>query len=487
MIHSLPTISTVHGVFTVVIEQYASVLVTTPTIQTILSIGKRRSCAFITATDQEIGRLTLKLRDDDAQFWYELLASSTYTEVCYNIQIKITLTEGATERYFFYGFPLRNGIKWTTHYIGTNRIRTCELTIVEASRAIFDGSVETWLEIVQGEAIGTSASVTYEPSKVMSVRGVFAALIYAGGLNAAFDKGDVSFVYGTQDLKFGIADNNVGELYIATELFDVGPTEYFDSSVPATSFYHYYSTIKDLMADLLHNFGLVFQVYYDLANSRYKGKIIQCRRAYTTDLSFSGREKIEDETTASELLISGTRFTQLTDDAKFAWASSVAFDPYVIAVTAPPSNISFDLDYKTIFSQAPIATNPGSTGKELFYSATEIETSDAPPVLVVGTSNYYSYRQEADQSVSSSATTIVERMMSGYYLNQLGIQWKKFSHNYGKITASENGGGETFSVVDMLKRRSINDDADTLNYLANLVEMDSESAEVKIDWIQEEL
>ena len=493
MSYSLPSISTVNGTFNITINTVISGL-TAPTFNTIRSIGKMSRKAYVTATEQEIGRLALEIEDDYSVhaegFWAKLFGSSSSFSFA-DIELQITLTEGVTERYYFFGNPSRGQLNWSTFYKGATRIRSAKLELVESLGKIFTVDTTDWMTEVTNNALTTNTTTLHLPLKVMSVRGLFSAMLSASNLNPTYDRDDTTFQYGVQDFKFNspASDFTIGQLYVATELYETTVTSYYDIGAASGRLYDYYKTLQPLLGAMLNNFAVKMRIYYDLGTSRYKIVLLQQNRAYTTTLSFSTRMKIEDQGYAVQALSDAAKTRYLTDSTLFAWCSK-KYTEINMVTTEPPSYVSIDMDMVTPFNIHPGSGGgaPGTYGNWLYGQATEHENLDAPPVEIDSV-EYFPYDTETPILLNTAADPLrLEQALSGYAIHRNWYPaWRRFLCTYGKITASEGGGGETFSVVDILKRQSIDDEVVTKNYFANSVDIDSDKSETTVEWIQETL
>jgi hypothetical protein len=489
MAYSLPSISTVNGTFAISIQTDIAGL-TAPTTQTVKSLGTRKHTAFITPSEQEVGSCTIELSEDystHSEGFYFKLFSESAAEDQSDIEFRIIFTPtGGSEAYWFFGFALPENTRWETLYIGAKRLRIIQLTLVESIVKIFKIDVPTWMDEVSNNAILTNAAVTYEPSYAISIRGLFSAMLSASALNASYDRDDTTFQYGTADLiwDYNAGAFDVSQLYVATQLVDVGELTYFDTAAASERLQDYYGTIEQLLGDLLKNFGCVLGFSYDLDTSRYKFILLQNWRAYSTALTFNTPKK-ESFSKSKAFVIDAVKVVQLTDTTKLSWVSRKYTSLTDVPTTEPPNYVQFEISFATPFNiMAFTGGDPGTKGNVLYGKSTELETGEASPTEIGNVKAWcYWITQYAEFSAIGSAVRM-EGALALYYGRRLFYPFRMITCTYGTLNPLSSG---TFSDITLNKRTSINDDVDTRDFYINTVKFDVENSEVEIEWLQENI
>jgi hypothetical protein len=490
--YTLPPIQTVHGIVAMSINSSVAGL-SAPTGQVLTSLGTLTMAAVVNLQNQELATLAVQLRETDDGFFHSILQATTFDDSGHTIYdspvFLFTLDEGSGAKFLFAGIPDRTTFIERAHYVsGTDRVRMMDLTLVSAVKKIFDLKTSDWMSEVNANSLTTNATEMNAPYKVMSVRGLFSAMLSKSGLNPTYNRDDTVFVYGTQDITFksGAGNYHVGQLYVATKFvsqdipFVVAYTDFFYPDGVA-ALHTYYYTIKAMLGDLTRNFCVKLFFSYDPVTQRYKFELRQNWRTYTSLLSFGSRLKGEEFGSDADSLITGARASQLAGTQTFFWFSSEHYPGIGGSQAEPPSYVTLDFDTRNVFNIIP---NPatGGDGRVLYASASEIIEGGAAPAIV-DDCTYYDYWANV-VSATSSTNERLENAVAGYHFNHMHFEWKKCIATYAKIVASE-GGGDTFEVVQPQKRTTLNDGLGARNYWCNRVEIDLNAAELKIEWIQE--
>lgn len=482
--YPLPSLVTVDGTYS--FELYSATAgLTVPTIQTIKSITPLKESANVIVGTSEITNVQIEFRDDDSTysqgFWFKQFKVETW--------LRIYLDEGAGDTFFFFGMidTLSPGsIDWQESYLGANRIRTATVTFLSIARKVFDMEIDDWIAEVLANDEETTNSDQAAVSSVISVPGLFAALLSGSGLNPSYDVADVSLVYGSAtDFTWGegVGDYRADEIYVPTEyIVSTGPTVtsptvYFDTSsanclsvqLDGTG---YYSEMGALVKDILFNFGLQMRMDYDTVGDRHLIQLMHRHDVYTGTLDFSNREKASSGFGASKLLLDSVRASDLMDDTKFIWISK-KYCRFSSPAT-PPNRVKFDVDQQIPFIIDDTALGEGN--HSLYYWAGT--GNDA--VFITGCKYY-------DGPIGGAAFDDPLKMQGSAadYLYQMFSENKgTVTRRYGQMTA-DAGSGETHTAVGIMRRVEINDLDSTVTYFANTVTKDPVTHEIEVEWIEE--
>jgi hypothetical protein len=568
---SFPHIETVHGSFRLeVVSEFDGLAA--PAIQTVLSPGKISKNAFVTLNEQEIGQLQLLLREDYSDpavpegFWFKIF--SGYHEV------RLFLVEtDDTYLHWFTGIIDQPTSDWDTwSLIDGKRIRTPNVTLLSTLSKIFDPTIITVASYV-AEVIANSISVIPEAgvekfNYVISVRGLFACLLSASGLNSSYSRDDASFLFGVDYDLFYMSQmsppdeshsHHLGHLYVPIKIDDGGTTfllDYWDQ-YDESYLNLKYNSIQDMISAFIQNWGIRLSIYFDYDAGRYRIQLRQNWRTFSGTQAFATEALSEKQTNATDVLVGdwakasqlttpdnmvfskdGTVIVAYTDStaglsyaAQHIYRSSgnfatdgwtvrakgkivgtsgnngIAFTvqavgPADMTVTSQnglasgsgaadvllqtdPDGVSFDMEVVLPFN-IPYAPVNYEHANCMLGSNTEIESGDAcPPVIVDLAWWNYAATSRPGTATRTGYPLKMEEAIAGYNCARFSYKyWRKFIHTYGHITAND-GGGLTFADVDMQKRRTIDDNQVTKNYFANKVDIDPDTSELTIEWVQE--
>jgi hypothetical protein len=518
--YTLPSILTIHGTFNVVIRTFDDALVglTPPTIQTMKSLGTLTKNPHTTVEQQQIDTLGIQVRDDYTVyaigFWYKVFHATIPSE------LRITLIEGATELYYFFGTIDTLNSNWKSYYVaddGITRIRCADLTLLSSISKIYDLTVADYVTAV----VANSLSVTHIPgttffTKIISINALFATLLDASGLNPTHAVSDVEFVFGDSSLDLQYTDEadftgniyGLHQLYVPVEFVTVGLCNYWRLATPETCLTNYYSSIQALISAMLKNFGVTMSIKYVLGvTNRYRIQLKQNWRAKNPHLlTMATAVKSEEYSFGSDLVGDAARATQLIsapghvsgDPAQFVWMSAKYSDRNAV-YTEPPNNVSMDFDvtlpfqiYTQYQGYATVFDDPDLIQRGDFLLCNNGDPAGNPNYVV--NARFYSYLTASYIEVVTPTPLSVKmcHLIAGYNCFRFssvasGIRFKKFSNTYGHITAAEDAGAQTFEAVDGMARIEIDDGLGSKNYFANKIGIDPSASELKIEWIQEEL
>jgi hypothetical protein len=474
--YDLPDLSTIAGTFRIsLFSEFAGL--TKPTIQTVVEIGDLEESAAIGVAIQQLSTLSITLRDDystytDYGFWFKVLSGETH--------IRLYLNQGGSDLFYFYGTVQPETVSWGERFInhpdypGTQkRLRTVSFDLVSIALKMFDTPTVDWETEVVDNSINTGREDSNSPSFKISVMGLFSAMLSASELNSSYSLADTSFVYNTADLVYnpGGGDRILSDLSVAVKIFVGGggqaTTEYFSGPNSLSSTY---ATLKDLLVNLLPNFGVVLRMTYDIPTERHLIQLIQRGRAYPTTLDFENREKKSTIRKSTDLLGDAIKVTFLRDTAKFVWFSKKYVDGFSQA--EPPNYVDFDVQYETIFIvDGPIT---GTTvSRTLFFVSGTSWTS-------IQSIKYWNY--DSDAYVTSTATNEMEEAVAGYLYYRFTFIYSSIMRTYSKLMA---GTGTDHTVLSIFRRLNINDGLATNTYYANKVRKRPKENEVEIEWILE--
>jgi hypothetical protein len=483
--YNLPSFSTVAGTFK--LHLYAtSAGLTVPTINTVLELGETKESANISVGISEIGNMQIRLRDDDSTysqgFWYKVLQDET--------RLRIYLDEGAGDTFYFFGYVEPGSIKWDEHYIGSTRIRTVSLTLISAMRIILDSKIDDWITEVLANCTATGHSSLSAPSHIMKVTELFACMLSMGSspLNPDFNPAtDISFLYGSQtQLQWGdgVSLYAVSSLYVPVKYYfttapeDIRPVVYFDTTKTTclarqSDGTGFYDSMQAFLKDLLANFGLIMRTTYDAALERHVIQLSHRGDVYSGELSFSGREKSSAIMNGTRLLGDAARAMDLLQETNFIWMSK-SYSRFPSPLD-PPQAISFDLDVKCPFIIDSSGSGEGNHSLMKW-------TSGAVVYMTGG--KYYSTISGLMTVAYSTDPNKMEEMATSYQFEWFTTYHATVNRVYGKMLAN-GGSGETHTVLEIMRRVSINDLDSTRTFFANAVTKNPATNEVSVEWIEE--
>jgi len=472
--YTLASVVTVNGTFAITLKNATITGLTEPTIQTILSIDAVEETLDVKAVTTEISKLTMTVRDDysthaSTGFWYEVLAG--------DVEILVTLDEGAGATHFFYGTLNKELIDWSEHYVSTTRIRTARVTFDSIIKTMLESSLSDWIDEIGAQALETRITPPTGAAKIVQFDMFFAALLHSSGLNSTFDRADASIVVGTADFKyshttheFGLADIRIATHYDPSEPPAdpaVSLTKYF---LPAANEYipKYYDSVTGFISDLCRNFAIVLRLGY--ASGRHTIDVMQRGRAYSGVVTFGTPERLKQSSIvlATNIIEMNIRATQLVTSTSFAWSDKQG----TIYTTAVLDNVSFgDIDFKCVFVVNADAESSMGNGIWVGVSDALIDPADEVEGYNYTTPGYGSY-------------PLVEKALVYYYYNRYSLTLKKIVRMYGTLKAND-GVDDSHTHIHILRRISIDDGAGAANYFANRVIKKPISNEVEVEWIEE--
>ena len=465
---TLPDFDDVIGLFSFTLYSDFAGL-TVPSIQTVLEIGDTEESADLTIGLQQLSTLKMELRDDYTTyttygFWFKVLTGET--------QLRIYLNQGAGNTFYFFGTVQAETVQWTERYISsTEKVRVVTFDLVSMAQKLLDTPTIDWVTAVIANSVNSGAEVDLQPSYGIKVLGLFSAMLSASGLNSSYALADTSFIYGTADFIF-TGSKNVGDLTVAVKMF-VAPAshavcEYWSGSgILSNSF----ATLKDVLAALLPNFGVVLRMTYDISSGRHLIHLTQRGRAYSNTLDFEDREKESEISKATDLIGDAVRAVFFPTDTEFVWFSKKTISGFSEA--AVPNYVSFDADYLCLFEcDGPVS---GLTiSRSLWF------VSGTTWAHIIGV-QYYNYSTSAYITATSNYEML--EAMAGYQFYRISNQYSAILRTYSKLRA---GAGTDHTVLNIYRRTNINDGLATNAYFANRVIKKPSDSKVTIEWILEE-
>lgn len=480
--YTLPSLDTVAGEVKITLYSNDATL-TVPTSQTVTSIGDLEETADVDIGVTQLSSLRLSLKEDYTNytegFWYKVLAGECW--------LRFYLVEGGSDTFYFFGLPQEETIEWTEHFLGSTYLRTAELELISMAAKLMDTDTINFAIEVLANDIDSGKRVLAEPTSYISAGGLFAAMLSGSGLNPSYDVNDVSFVFNSDDFRYTQGGNNYtfNDLKIATKIWTSGApnfefqTAYFDVASNADSLSARYAKLRDLIPNLLANFGLVMRMSYDPTadnnNGRHKIQLIQRGRAYAdaARLTFGDREKMSTISKSSDLIGDATRASHLLDSASFVWFSKQYLDGK--STSTVPNHVDFDQDYQSIFrTNAYLISNANNNYRQLYL------VSGTTWTIITGI-QYWNY---FDDQYETAVSPYIEEAIAGYIYYRFTNQFTKIVRTYGKLKAN-NGSTDSHVNASILQRTSINDGTGAANYYANKVTKSIESNELEIEWIKE--
>jgi len=485
--YSLPSAVTVNGTFAFTLYSGIGGM-TEPKIQTVIDIGELVEMIDVAPAVSELATFRLKLRDDYSTytegFWRKVLKNTTEEP-----QIKITLTEGVTETYFFYGQVQRSETQMEEHYVDSATpafFRTFEITLVSLAFKMREVLIANVLSEIVGGAylVATGLTSIGEPTKICRVLDIFNAFITVA-FGQTFAATYAEWVYdGTnEDFTYynGAAWKSFDDIYIAVyESNGVGGEDlviYFDP-VEASYIPTIYTESADepkgfeFFVDTLRNFGFAMRhLYGDSdgtigATPKHRLHLLQRGRTYSGAVTFGSPERLKKSSNrlARDLIGKGVRASTKGIPANFAWRSSLFSSG---SFAAPPSNVSFDIEIQALWV---------------------VDTADVAASLydVAGTPltsiKYYDYFS----AVAVEATGKYRHLLAlcQYYFMRYLTEKQVYERTYGTLVAT-SGASTSHRFITPLRRNAIEDGTGTSNYYANKVTKNPKTNTVSVQWIQE--
>ena len=486
--YTLPNIAALVGTFKITVFSDTAGL-TKPSINTILEIGDRVETVDTQIGVAQVATLDLNIRDDyqnePAGFWYNALNGACH--------IKILLTEGGADKFFFYGIVKPETVVWTEHYIGTTYVRTASITLASMLSVLMDTPTANWVSVILNNEQDIGAQADYLPCRFVTVLELFAAMLPAAGLNTGYDPTDASFIGETPDFYYEYDGNfySLEDIRIATRYWDVVAvlpvvTDYFietylSSADNANYLPRKFATLRDLLSNLLVNFGVVLSMGYN--GGRHTIQLIQRGRAYAdaSNLVFSSREKTGIISSSFDLVGDATRATFLPDDTKFIWFSKKYLDDFENDI--PPNYVSFDRDVQCVFKIGDIVFPPVTT--PCYYLGHVLYFYDGSALQPIENIKYWNYSLAVPAYETANVSFYpMLQAVAGYLFYRFTTQYARIVRSYAKITA-DAGAGETFTAATILRRTSIDDGIAARTFYANKVILKSIISELEIEWFKE--
>jgi len=476
--YPLASVVTVNGTFAITLKNATVTELTEPTIQTILSIDAVEETLDVKAVTTEIPKLMITVRDDYSThtatgFWYEVLAG--------DVEILVTLDEGAGATHFFYGTLNKELIDWSEHYVSTTRIRTARITFDSIIKTMLESSLSDWIDEIAVNAHATFITPPTGAAKIVQFDDFFASLLFSSGLNPDENLLDVTFAIGTADFKYSLAavEYGLNELRIATHYDstespdppDVVLTNYF---LPAHANYipKHYDSVSAFLSDLCRNFAIVLRLGY--SSGRHTITVMQRGRAYSGVVTFGTPERLKQSsiTLATNIIEKNIRATQLLEPTYFAWSDRWG----QILTSAAYDNVDFgDIDFKTVFSAFGQPEDTAGRGIWVGVNDASLEPVDEVEAHNYDTPGYQSY----------TGVRCVEQACVYYYYHRYALSRKRIIRTYGTMKADDATPPESHEHIHILRRTSIDDGSGAANYFANSVKKVPISNELEIEWIEE--
>jgi hypothetical protein len=479
--YPLPDIDALVGTFKVTVySEYAGL--TAPTAPTVITIGRLEEQMLLYPGASQLSTLDIEVMDDyetlTAGFWYKVLQGRT--------TIKVILAENGTDTLYYLGVPEKTSIVWTEHYLsGGAYRRSARVTLVSVAVNMFDSPAQSWVEEAYANRI-TGNTADIEPSHVISLRGMFAALLKSSGLNATYDESDVSVVQNESLMSIKWKDENqdfrtLDELYICTNWTDSGGpytdnvVEYFDST---HGYYlgRIYPQAGQMAIDILRNIGCVLRMDYDTATDRHKIQLIQIRNAYSTLVTLGTpiESRIEN---ATDLIGDSVRVISKAEPTELAWLSKKY--QQTPTSTAPPDYVQFDVDYAILFGEPGMGAGDSALMKSQFWASA---TGAADSFVEVTSLEWRRFSDDTYQP--PPATYWPQGAVASLNYYQFTENYARFTRRYGEFGAT-SGGVLSHTNIGLGRRTEINDGISTRTFFAQRVAKDAERGEVEVEWIEE--
>jgi hypothetical protein len=476
--YDLPDIVSVVGTLKVKLySEFAGL--TVPTVQTIKTIGDLTETAQRDVGISEMSTLQIDLRDDRSTysegFWFKVLNG--------DCRIRFYLSEGGTNKFYFFGTPQQDSTTWTDWAIVAGTYyRTASITLVSVTSIMMDTAVADWAaQIIVGPTVIGSGPTSYG----VSLKTLFASLLYVSGLNSSVDESDITFVYYSQDLKFKISttEYTLDDLWIKVQ-YNPGSgiigTDYFKAA-SGYCWAEQFDKVSDLLSDILFNFDLYLHMDYDPAGDsgagRHKMYLIQRGRAYdpAANLTFGTRLKASTVKMASFLLGDAVIIRSFNTGGQ-VWRSKM-YQPAFIS-TDPPVYVKFDIDRNMLFSGSPGA--PAVNLGYILWAKTGVATW-AP----IDNVEYWDYTATPPAYVVPAQPNDIAECLAALAYNQFTTKVSSVTRTYSKLKAND-GSTDSFTNLNIGRKTSIDlDGAGNVDYYANKVTKKVMSSEIQVEWIKE--
>jgi hypothetical protein len=460
-----------------------------PSIQTIKELGDTTEKASVMIGISEIGNMSISVREDFANhtegFWFKALKGECW--------LKIYLDEGAGDTFYFFGIVDNLTINWSEFSITADgTIRTCQFTILAMSSKLFQTDVNAWITDVLANKSAVGVDTLGEASHVMKLTEMFECMLTASGLNATYDASDVTLVYGSQaeiDFGEGIGHYRVDQIYLPVQyVSSTGPTvftkiQYFDTTnanclAQQSDGSGYYDTLKALLTDLLTNFGLLMRMDFNLASDRHLIKLMHRHDVYTGTLTFGNREKQPSNIKGATILIGDAiRAADLTVSTNLIWQSK-KYGRFP-SPNAPPQVVKFDVDARCIFIVSAAGINASN------HSILKWAGAGNAAVYMTGVRYYSTISGLMTEALSSNPLKMQDAVCE-YQYERFTQEFRSITRTYARMEAND-GSTTTHEHLSIMRRTQINDLATNEYYFANSVTKKPMSAEVTIEWLQEDL
>lgn len=485
--YDLPLIQGVVGEFNIRLYSSQAAL-SVPIVDTVLKIGEKVETADLSLGVASFATMKLVVRDDYTNytegFWYKILSSGTS-------YIRILLDD----EFFFVGRIQLNETKWAelSLYDG-EYIRVARLFFTDPMARIMETTTEDWItHILANETTVTASLSDGDAAALISLKGMMSSLLVASILNTSFAEADVDLIFDASNPDFvfsdGTVDGDISEIQIRTKYYSDPPGSaeligYFDVGFPDQYLPGFFEGVDALLPIFLRNFGLLFRYTYDastetstdLGTSRVQ--LIQRGRAYSGTIAFSDREKSSEITFTNEMLGDSIRVTRWNQDENYVWRS-YKFRRTTAIQTAPPDYVQpFNMDLLALWGVAI----PGIP-QDGFPTYFNFDSMIAP--MRTANVSFWDYTS-GSLATTSITTKRMEEALTGYYFLRFITGFSKITRRYGHMTA-DAGAGETFTVLNIGRRTTINDGTGNAIFYANKVTLLPMSSEVEIEWFRESL
>lgn len=485
--YDLPLIDSIVGEFNIRIYSSQAAL-TEPVVDTVLEIGEKVEVADLSLGIAAFSTMKIRVRDDYTTytegFWYKILSSGT-------AYVRILLDD----EFYFVGRIQLPETKWDELSLFNGEyIRVCSLFFTDPMVTIMETTTEDWItQILANETTVTAALSDGDAAALISLKGMMSSLLVAAGLNASFSESDVSLIFDASNPDFvftdGTTEGDISDIRIRTKYYSDPPGSaedigYYTPGFPEQYLPGFFEGVDSLLPIFLRNFGLLFRYTYDSSTETStdlgtsKVELIQRGRAYSGTLDFSDREKRSQITFANEMLGESIRVTRWNLDTNYVWRS-YKFRRTTAIQTAPPEYVQpFNMDLLALWGVAI----PGipQDGFPLYFN---LDAEVAP--TRVNSVDFWDYTNDA-YVTPSIGTKLMEEALTGYYFLRFITGFSKITRLYGHMTA-DAGAGETFTVLNIGRRTSIDDGTGAATFYANKVTLRPMTSEVEIEWFRESL
>lgn len=470
----LETFTMMVGTITPVV--YSPTAYTTPTKNTILSIGEITDSVDDKNGGIILGNVRIQAREDYSAenpggFWYAVLSNEND-----NAEFSFTIRQGAEQpTFFFYGTIDRKTAVFTDHFRDGARITTVEFEAVAAIQKLQRVSVQSVIDVITNTGIGSPLTAINlgggDFDYYISIPNLIACFTYAAfnpynGQSLANSQGNIK----GNDLQYMYSNSPyyLSDLYVYVGTKIGGATTwfaYYNAAVDG-AWVKRFGNAFDVLRMIFNNFGIIPSYRWD--GSSHKIDICTRGRSGSDVSGLSGKEKTFETTLDIEIKPLSIRSTfqalQASTNKYDAWIMQTDYysAPVIQSGEPPNNNSSFEIDLAPDFSiyRSGIAT---------FQALWIIDGGGIP--RKIDTVKYWDYTASAWASTYTTANLLEEAIVRYLFKRFFGKR-KLFRSLYG--CASVN----PFNDVIPFSTQTVNGQSCYAREIKKMLER----MEIEIEW-----